>query len=40
MQDKILHMHYSREIHKGVFKIKNLKELEKKLTKKKIEINF
>lgn len=40
MQDKILHMHYSRDIHKGNFKVKNLKELEKKLSRKKIEINF
>ena len=40
MQDKILHMHYSSKVHKGKFKINNLNELEKKLTKKKIKINF
>ena len=35
MQDKILHMHYSRNVHKGNFKVKNLMELEKKISKKK-----
>tara|TARA_B100001093_G_scaffold518499_1_gene603573 strand:+ start:2069 stop:2929 length:861 start_codon:yes stop_codon:yes gene_type:complete len=40
MQDRILHMHYSRNIHNGNFKVKNLKELEKKISKKKISINF
>lgn len=40
MQDRILHMHYSRDVHNGNFKVKNLKELEKKLSKKKIVIDF
>jgi len=40
MQDKILHMHYSRKVHKGNFKIKNLNELERILNKKKIKINY
>lgn len=40
MQDKILHMHYSNKIHKGEFKIKSLKKLEKIIEKKKIKITY
>ena len=40
MQDKILHMHYSSEVHKGIFKIKKIKDLEKILERKKIKISY
>ncbi len=40
MRDRILHMHYSGEVHKGKFKLKKITDLEKILERKKIKINY